>query len=80
MAQTPLAQLNEKLKALEKLQKVIDLHGGQTLLHSQREEIDRWKEKLEFRLNELVLECKLREADIRIGVFQEITKILSPKK
>lgn len=67
-------ELKQKQKELDGLLKTIKLYAGQPLTREQKQEIENWEGKLEFRLNELVLQSKLKELDIKIEVYKEVIK------
>ena len=66
--------LKEKQKELDGIVEAIKLHSGQALTNEQNTNIENWQGRLEFRLNELVLESKIKEIDLKISVFKEVLK------
>ena len=60
--------------------KIINLYADQPLIREQRGEIEDFKGRLDFRLNDLVLESKIKELDIKIDIYKEIIKILGAYK
>lgn len=70
-------ELKKKLQRLDELAKVIELHIGQTLTREKKQEMENWKDKMEFRLNSLVLVAKIKEADIKIEIYEKITDIIN---
>lgn len=72
--------INRKLQRLQELADIINLHKRQLITPDQRAELKAWEDKMEFRLNELVAECKIREADIKIAIYEEVVKIINQKK
>lgn len=72
-------ELNKKLEKLKMLSTMMQLREGQTLTGEQQTAIDDWQTKMTFRLDSLVMETKLKEADIRIEIFEEIVKLIQNK-
>ena len=69
-------ELDKKLKEIKKLSDIISLGAGKILTRELKQEIENWEARLEFRLNELVMESKLREADIKIEVYKNVVELL----
>ena len=69
-------ELDEKLAEVKKLNDVIQLSTGKVLTKELKQEIENWAIKLEFRLNELVMESKLKESDIKIEVYKNVVELL----
>lgn len=69
--------LIEKKEKSKKLAKVISLHLGRFLTTEQKQEVENWQMKMEFRLSQLLEETQNREQDIKIEVMEEIIKLLN---
>jgi len=67
-------ELKQKQKELKGLLEVIKLHCTHPITSEQKQATTNWEERMEFRLNSLILESKLKELDIRIGVYKEVVK------
>ena len=68
--------LKKKTKQLDKLVKVMKIATGKLLTREQNADINTMQERLQFRLNSLVLNCKLKELDVKIGAYQEVIDFL----
>lgn len=69
-------ELKKKQEELDKLASQIKLYAGQPLTSIQNQEIENWKVKMEAQLNDLVLESKKKEVEIKLEVYREIIKII----
>ncbi len=71
--------LGKKLQRVQELALILKIHGGQTITREQVMQNENLQAKLEFRLNDLVMRSKIEEADIRIGIFEDMVKVLNNK-
>lgn len=65
----------EKTKEMDGLVNVIKLYA-RPLLPKEKQESDNIEGRLEFRLKELINECKLKELDLKIESMKNIIKLL----
>lgn len=63
-----------KLGELQRLADVIAVKSKKPILATAVKEIDEMKDRLEFRLKKIVLQCKIDEADAKIEVYREVIK------
>lgn len=68
--------LEEKLQQLKELLITIEVYGNNPITREQKSREEDERSRMEFRLNELVIESKIAEADIKINSFKEIIKII----
>lgn len=73
-------ELKLKKQRMDELVILIDMVPPESLTSAQRSKIEDLKSRLQFRLGELVAECKIREMDIKIGVMQEVLEVHKGKK
>ena len=73
---TKQKELDKKLEEIKKLSNIIVLHKGQALTALQKQEIDNWQGKLEFRLTELLEEMKIKEAETKLECMREVVRII----
>lgn len=63
-----------KLGELQQFADVIAIKSKKPILATAVKQIETMKERLEFRLKKIVLQCKLDEADAKIEVYKEVVK------
>ena len=68
--------LKEKLEELAKLVKTIKLYGGKLLTSEQKGKYTELRDRLEFRLGELLLHSKIEEADVKIDIFKQVVELI----
>jgi len=71
--------LEKKNKEVMDLVSTIKLYNAYLISKNKKSRIDDLYSRLQFRLGELLEEAQLREADIKINVYQGILDILKEK-
>lgn len=69
-------ELQQKQKRLKELSVLINMMSTKLVPKTVTSEVDNLKSRLEFRLVELVEEFKIKEADAKISIFEEVVKLL----
>lgn len=70
-------EITKKQEKLKGLVSIIEIACKKPLTPQQSQDISNWEGKMEFRLGELLNECKVRELDIKIEVYEEVVKVLN---
>lgn len=70
------SDLKLKEQRIKELGRIINMSGGVKLTEEQTAQIEKMKQVMIYRLDALVLECKKREADIKIEVYETINAIV----
>jgi exonuclease VII large subunit len=73
-------ELEAKQSKLSELSKVIQIHNRQTLTSLEKQEVDNLEGRLQFRLMELLNECKERELDLKIEVYGQVVDVINRTK
>ena len=69
-------ELKKELKKVEDLAKIIVSGKGLILNQEEKAACQEWQDRLEFRLNELVVRSKIEEAKIKVECMTPIAKIV----
>lgn len=69
-------ELKEKQKKLENLARIMMLNEGKLLLSEQKQMEENERFKLEFNLQNLMIDCKIKEADFKINAMETIINSL----